>query len=252
MAEKYPGQYDGALPTCGPLGGALPEIQYAGDARVTFDFYFPGLLPGTPFEVPPGTQYLSPFDPGGPSLLFLQVFGALSTNPDATFQWAAAAGLPFANASELGKLRPLRGGLLLRYTNDLVERVNGKIPYDNRDTQYQLNVTPDPLTNAYLSCPLNAGVDRFGAAPAAVNYYRRNYTPSGRIGIPVLTLHTTRDPAIPFAHEALFAATVADAGRSDLLVQRAVPAGAHCTFTAAEVETAFSDLVQWVTTGQRP
>ena len=105
MAEKYPGQYDGALPMCGPVGGALAELQYVGDARVTFDFYFPGVPPGTPFDVPAGTQFLSPFDPGGPSPLFLSVASAISSSPTRTFQWASAAKLPFANATELGQTR---------------------------------------------------------------------------------------------------------------------------------------------------
>ena len=252
LAEKYPGQYDGALPMCGPLGGALPELQYAGDARVTFDFYFPGVLPGTPFDVPAGTQYLSPFDPGGPSPLFLSVLSAISANPSNTFQWATAAKVPFANASELGNSALYVVGFVLRYTNDFIERVNGKIPYDNRDTQYQVNVTPDPATNMFLSGLLNAGVQRFDAHQAALNYYERNYTPTGRIGIPVLTLHTTRDPAIPFAHEALFAAAVADAGESALLVQRPIDRWGHCAFTPAEILSGFSDLVGWVTTGQQP
>jgi fermentation-respiration switch protein FrsA (DUF1100 family) len=143
-------------------------------------------------------------------------------------------------------------GFVLRYTNDFIERVNGKIPYDNRETQYQVNVTPDPLTNMYLSGLLNAGVQRFDADRAALNYYERNYAPTGKIGLPVLTLHTTRDPAIPFGHESLFAAAVADAGQSDLLVQRPIDRWGHCAFTPGEVQTAFSDLVQWVTTGHKP
>jgi pimeloyl-ACP methyl ester carboxylesterase len=252
MAETWPGQYDGALPMCGPVGGALAELQYAGDARVTFDFYFPGVLPGTPFDVPPGTLYLSPFDPGGPSPLFLQVYGALSANPSATLQWAIAASLPFANSTELGNAALYVVGFVLRYTNDLIERVNGKIPYDNMTTQYQVNATADPTTNAYLSSLLNAGVERFDADRAALNYYERNYSPTGGIGIPVLTLHTTRDPAIPFSHEGLFAATVAAAGRSDLLFQRPIDRWGHCAFEPAEVQAAFADLVQWVTTGQKP
>jgi pimeloyl-ACP methyl ester carboxylesterase len=251
MAETWPGQYDGALPMCGPLGGALAELQYAGDARVTFDYYFPGVLPGTPFDVP-DTPYLSPFDPGGPSQLFLDVLSAISANPAATLQWATAAHLPFANSTELGNAALYVVGFVWRYTNDLIERVNGKIPYDNMTTQYQVNVTADPATNAYLSARLNAGVERFNADRAALNYYRRNYAPTGRIGIPVLTLHTTRDPGIPFTHEGLFADAVTAAGRSELLVQRPVDRWGHCAFTPAEMQNAFTDLVQWVTTGQRP
>jgi pimeloyl-ACP methyl ester carboxylesterase len=252
LAETYPRQYDGVLAICGPLGGALAELEYAGNARVTFDYYFPGVLPGTAFDVPAGTQYLSPFDPGGPSPLFLQVFGALSANPQATFQWAIAAQLPFASPTELGNSSLYVIGFLLRYTNDLISRVNGKTPFDNQDVDYQVNVTNDPATNAFLSGLLNDGVERFTADPAAANFYDRNYTPDGRLEIPVLTLHTTRDPAIPFAHEATFAAAVTEAGRSAWLVQRSMDRWGHCAITTGETAGAFADLVDWATSGQRP
>ena len=237
---------------CGPLGGAVAELEYAGNARVTFDYYFPGVLPGSPFAVPPGTLYLSPFDPGGPSPLFLQVFGALSADPQSTFQWATAARLPFASQAELGNSALYVIGFLLRYTNDFVARVNGKTPFDNQSTHNQVNVTNNPAVNAFLSGQLNAGVERFIAHQAAINYYERNYTPDGRLEIPVLTLHTTRDPAIPFEHEAAFAAAVAGAGRSAWLVQRPIDRWGHCAITPGETATAFADLVAWVTSGQQP
>ena len=252
LAETQASQYDGALVLCGPLGGALPELQYVGDGRVIFDYYFPGVLPGTPFEVPAGTSFLSPFDPGGPSPLFLSVAAALAANPSATFRWASAANLPFNNLAELANSALAFIGFHLRYTNDFLERVHGKLPYDNSDISYVVDATADPVLNAFLSGVLNANVQRFDADRAAVNYYDHNYTPSGRIGIPVLTLHTTRDPAIPFSHETVFAATVAGAGRSNLLTQVPIDRWGHCTFTPAEVQTAFGTLVQWVETGVKP
>lgn len=246
MLEKFPGQYDGALPMCGPLGGALYELQYAQDARVMLDYFFQGLLPGDPFHIPAGTSYLVPTDPGGPSLLFLQVYTAFLSNPLAVTKWALAAKLPFANSTELFSSALYVAGFGLRFTNDLVERVNGKTPYDNRLSVY--TIPGDPAGSAAL----NLGVARYDGDRAALNYYERNYAPSGQLEMPVLTLHTTRDPAIPRDHEDLFAATVAAAGRSDFLVQREVNAWGHCAFPPAEVQTAFSDLVQWVTTGVRP
>jgi pimeloyl-ACP methyl ester carboxylesterase len=248
MAEKYPGQYDGALPMCGPLGGALTEVQYAGDARVTFDYYFPGVLPGGPFDVPEGI----PYESNPPSPLFLQVYGALLGNPAKMQQWALAAKLPFASATELGNSAFYVVGFVWRYTNDLIARVNGKLPYDNRDTVYQVNATADPAVNAALSAQLNDGVARFDADRAALNYYERNYQPDGSIAFPVVTLHTLRDPAIPYAHENLYAALVAAAGRSDWLLQRAVNRWGHCTMTTDEVLGAFTALETWVPTGQRP
>jgi pimeloyl-ACP methyl ester carboxylesterase len=252
MAEAFPAQYDGVLAMCGPLGGAAEELRYAGNARVTLDYYFPGLLPGSAFQVPPGTEYLSPFDPGGPNALFIQVFTAFSANPAAVFQWATAAQLPFNSAYELGNSALYVVGFLLRYTNDFVDRVHGKMPFDNIGVSYQVNVTGDPGTNAYLSELLNLGVERFSVDAAARNYYEHNYKPTGQIGVPTITLHTTRDPAIPDTHEAIFGEAVASAGRSDWLLRRSIDRWGHCAFSTSEVDTAFADLVRWVTSGQRP
>ena len=41
-------------------------------------------------------------------------------------------------------------------------------------------------------------------------------------------------------------------GRSHLLVQRAIRDVGHCTFTNQEWVDAFSDLIDWVETGDRP
>jgi pimeloyl-ACP methyl ester carboxylesterase len=252
MAEQFPGQYDGALAMCGPLGGAIDEVAYAADARVTFDYYFPGVLPGTTFYVPEGTVFLPPGVPGGPSLLFGQVFGALVANPAKTAQWAAAARLPYANAAELGNSALYMVGVLMNYTNDLVERINGKVPYDNHLTQYQVNVTADPAVNAALSAQLNAGVARYDGDRAALNYYERNYETTGRLGIPVVTLHTVRDPAIPVSHESIFAAKVAAAGHADWLAQKTVDRWGHCAITSGEAVDAFTALTGWVATGAKP
>ena len=252
LAETQARQYDCVLALCGPLGGALPELQYVGDGRVIFDYYFPGLLPGSPFDVPAGTSFLSPFEPGGPSPLFIDVATALAANPSATLRWASAANLPYNDLSELANSALAFIGFSLRHTNDFIVRVHGKLAYDNSDTAYVVDVSADPVLNAFLSGMLNANVARFESDDAAVNYYDRNYTPSGGIGIPVVTLHTTRDPAIPVSHEAVFGAAVANAGRSNLLSQMSIDRWGHCTFTNAEVQTAFGSLVQWVETGLKP
>lgn len=251
MAEKFSGQYDGALPMCGPLGGALTEVQYAGNARVTFDYFYPGLLPGGPFDIPEGI----PYESNPPSPLFLQVYNALIGLPapdPAKIQrmrdWAIAAKLPFNSIPELSQAALYVVGFGWRYTNDLIERVNGKIPFDNRDVVY-------PALTAALGTALNdpvTGVARYDADVAALNYYERNYQPDGAISFPVVTLHTLRDPAIPYEHENIYAGLVAAAGRSDWLVQRSVDRLGHCTMNTTEVLDAFTALEGWVRTGVRP
>jgi hypothetical protein len=180
------------------------------------------------------------------------VVAALAANPSGTIRWASAANLPFADMTELANSALYFIGFALRYTNDFIERVHGKLPYDNNDTTYVVDATADPVLNAFLSGVLNDNVSRLDGDQAAINYYDHNYTPSGRIGVPVLTLHTTRDPAIPFSHETVFGATVAGAGRASLLKQVQIDRWGHCTFTNAEVQAAFGSLVQWVETGVKP
>jgi fermentation-respiration switch protein FrsA (DUF1100 family) len=236
LSESFPGQYDAALPMCGLLGGTIAEVQYLGDARVLFDFYFPGVLPGDVLTVPAGI----PFAPGDPA--FVAALNALLRGfaaPGApTLQFAVAAKLPFASAQEIVQAALTVLGFNLRFTNDLLERTHGQPFYDNTRTVYPGDA--------------NAGVGRFTASPAALNFLEHYFTPTGELQIPTLTLHTTRDPAIPFFHESLYAAAVASAGAGDLLVQRSVQRFGHCAFTDAEVLSSFDALVSWVRTGRRP
>ena len=56
ILERHPEAYQGGLPLCGPLGGAL-DFLTAGpfDMLVTFEAIFPGTI-GSPYEARPGTR----------------------------------------------------------------------------------------------------------------------------------------------------------------------------------------------------
>jgi fermentation-respiration switch protein FrsA (DUF1100 family) len=92
------------------------------------------------------------------------------------------------------------------------------------------------------------------ADPAARN--SRALTPvaqvAGKPRVPVLTLHGVGDLFVPFSMEQIYAGEVADAGRSDLLVQRAIRTTGHCEFSDAEAGKAWDDLVAWTDGGKRP
>ena len=93
---------------------------------------------------------------------------------------------------------------------------------------------------------------RFTAHPSAVSEIARWYAPSGRLDMPVLTLHTRRDPVVPVRHEAAFAGGVDAAGSSGLLLQRIPDRFGHCAFPLAEKLAAVNDLATWVRSGVRP
>jgi hypothetical protein len=75
---------------------------------------------------------------------------------------------------------------------------------------------------------------------------------NGTPDIPVLTMHDIGDMFVPFSMEQIYAQRVAAAGKSDLVVQRAIRGVGHCDFTPTELVTGFTDLVNWVEHGVKP
>ena len=70
---------------------------------------------------------------------------------------------------------------------------------------------------------------------------------SWQLSIPLVTLHTTGDPIVPFLHELLYAGKAAAAGATGFLEQRAVTRYGHCAFRQDELLGVFGDLVGRVT-----
>src|SRR5439155_9279457 len=52
LAEQSPSLFAGALAMCGPVGSFQSHIDYFGDFRVLFDYFFPGILIGSPHRIP--------------------------------------------------------------------------------------------------------------------------------------------------------------------------------------------------------
>ena len=240
LAERFPGQYDGSLPICGLVGGGVAQIQYDGNARVAFDYFFPGTLPGNAVTTP-----LLDFSPGSPT--FKAVLGALVAgfNPPnfPTLQFASVARLPGSNPAEIINSGLLAAAFSARFTQDLLERTHDHNPFDNRTMVY---------SGSFNDAALNAGVERFAATPDALQYLEKYYTPTGQLQIPMLTLHTTADPIVPFAEEASYAQIVANAGASGMLVQQSVNRYGHCNVNAQETANALQGLFVWVNSGIKP
>ena len=75
---------------------------------------------------------------------------------------------------------------------------------------------------------------------------------TGKIRVPLLTIHETADFRVPFRIEQDYFRRTKAAGTSQLLVQRAQPKSGHCEFVGDMRERAFDDLVSWMETGKRP
>jgi pimeloyl-ACP methyl ester carboxylesterase len=101
---------------------------------------------------------------------------------------------------------------------------------------------------------LNARVRRLhpakdGRSPSVNPVYAER---TGRLTVPLLTLHETGDAWVPLSLEQSYRRRTIAAGTDHLLVQRVMRAGSHCGFHGETREQAFNDLVAWIERGVRP
>lgn len=127
---------------------------------------------------------------------------------------------------------------------DLVHRrLGGRNPFDNSMVVY---------SGSSDDAALNAGVERFTADPDVVARLAYDADLSGLIVLPTLTLHALDDPTVSYEVEAAYAATVAAAGRSHLLVQAATDEDQHSKLADGGYLTALAALERWIEDGARP
>jgi hypothetical protein len=127
---------------------------------------------------------------------------------------------------------------------DLVQlRLDGGNPFDNSRTVY---------SGSSDDAALNAGVERFTADPAAVAKLAYDADLTGDIVAPTVTLHALHDPTVSFSAEAAYRQTVADAGRSHLLVQAATDEDQHSKLADGGYLTALTALERWIDDGVKP
>jgi pimeloyl-ACP methyl ester carboxylesterase len=253
LAERFPNQYDGVVPICGIVGGTRAQLEYVVNVRALFDVFYPGLLPGSASEPVPG--YVMD------AAKQAQIIGAVSANPVGMLVIASTAQTPieFTTSAQLVEALLNALGYHARGADNVLAFTNGKFPVSNVGVTYtpRPGLIVPPLTLPAVTALLagvNANVERFDADRSAAVWADKNFTPSGALAIPTLTLHNRWDRLVPFFHETLLAGRVADAGATNLLVQRANPAWGfgHCAIPTSAVVQAVTDMASWVETGIKP
>jgi pimeloyl-ACP methyl ester carboxylesterase len=240
LAEQYPRRYAGAVTFSGVLGGTRRELDYVATVRVLFDYFYPGVLPGDLLHLPKGLDLDR--DVIGPAV------AAMAAHPERAFALSqiAQAPVPFADGNEL--VGSIVQALVLQAIEleDLLRRTRGQSFFDNQKTVYAGPLPPELLAD------LNARVARHRSGPEAERFMERYYEPTGRLRIPLLALHATRDPVVPYFHEEVYRDRVAAAGRAGMLEQRVQDRYGHSGFGAEEIVAAFEGLVEWVDGARKP
>ncbi|HET57169.1 MAG TPA: hypothetical protein ENN35_01855 [Deltaproteobacteria bacterium] len=268
---EYPEAYDGAMPMCGVVGGAMEQFSFSTDmallANCFTDCNFK--VPMTEenadllvaltfgigeFEISP-LGYIPPLPPA--SMIEPYYYDPEDPTRGANPDWPGAFFME-ASMYRSGGWRPLWYEAFSNMTFFQVARQGyqfivdptagtgmGNV-VDNAEYQYYLN---DEEGRAYL----NDTIQRIATNPDYLAFSEAiMYPVSGDITIPVLSMHDIGDFFVPFSHEILYAEKVDAAGESDLLRTRVIRSVNHCGMNAAETTGAFDDLVNWVVNGVAP
>ncbi|MBL8175201.1 MAG: alpha/beta fold hydrolase [Bryobacterales bacterium] len=228
LAETYPDAYDAALQMCGPIAPSHSMFQRRlFDTLIVYDYYFPGMI-GTPVEIT--DDVFNPLD------LVQRIQKEATQYPDRLMAMQKFAG--FQSDLEMAQVIAFYAAI----QKEMMLRAGGN-PFDNRNTLYQ-NTSDDPL--------VNRGVKRYAAAPQAVAYLKKYYTPTAAPKNPILSLHTTYDPLVPAWSVNGYNELLHLNGGAANFVQRFVSRSGHCTFTPQETINAFNDLIQWKESGTPP
>ncbi|HEY3484575.1 MAG TPA: hypothetical protein VGK49_04280 [Ilumatobacteraceae bacterium] len=247
--EQWPDDFDGAQPECGVMGDN-ELFDYFQDAYLLAE-----TLAGNEPEVPTPSDYFTSAD-GWPATRV-----ALGPNFPVVLN---AAGERYKSIIEnlTGGDRPtydegFRGGTGGAFIFNFGSATTGG-GRSNIDTVYQFDA--DPALTAEEQAfndeivriegpPQFLHPDGMGVAPGLdANSPRIN----GDISIPVISTHTLGELFVPFHMEQIYAQRVAEHGKSDLLVTRAIRDIGHCAFSSAERIRAFDDLRAWVEDGVVP
>jgi pimeloyl-ACP methyl ester carboxylesterase len=242
--EQYPRAYAGALPMCGVMGD-----------NELFDYFLDfnlvaQALAGVDAQFPFPADYLTDVVPdlqmalGSPYPVALNQFGLMLAGVTQNISGGPRPGFPISFA--------VWGNFLFTVgvTGGDIGVAPGNVQ-DNWETVYQIDSDPalSPEEIALNAAVLRVAMDPQGRHPDGL----ANIPPiTGKLPIPVLSLHTIGDLFVPFSMEQIYARRTAMQGAADRLVVRAIRDHGHCGFAVQEEAAAFADLVSWVEDGVKP
>jgi pimeloyl-ACP methyl ester carboxylesterase len=233
--EQHPDIFSAGLAACGPIGDFPAQINYFGDGRATFNYFFPGLIPGSPFAPP--AALVSNWQAYYDAVVKPAVFDP--ANRARLDQWVRVARLPHDAANYLDSLAVTVEDVL-RYSvvnlPDAAATIGG-FPFGNVGRFY---------TGSDNDLLLNLFVPRIAVDPAALQVMQTQYQTTGVLQRPLVTLHTRQDQQVPYFHEQLYTLkTLASGAFLARHVNFAVDRFEHCNFTAEEILGSFVTMLLW-------
>ncbi|GAA4055502.1 alpha/beta hydrolase [Actinomadura miaoliensis] len=271
LAERRPDLVDGALPYCASVAGPVAMLNQALDAAFAFKTL---LAPGnTDIKL---TRLSSAEEETRGNTAARTVLDAAQQTPAGRARIALAAafaqvspwsvtGTPEPAANDWAGQQAQQYAAFMptvfspRYP--LEQRAGGSMSW-NTGVDYRKLLKESGRTSQVQALYRQAGLDldadlarldrapRVSADPEAVAYMERNFTPSGELDVPVLTLHERGDNFPTVTQARAYSDAVRRAGDGRMLRQAFVDRPGHCGYTGAEFVATALTLERRVRTGR--
>lgn len=238
--------FDGALFNSGAVGGATLNYQHRVDLRAVYQYYCKNL------PRPDQAQYPLWMGVAADAKMTLKDLDAVVDECTGVSKPAAArTEQQKKNLADIIGVMGYPENLLVRHMQaatllfrDIVQRTTaGRDPFDNTGIRYHGSSNDEEL---------NRNVARFTADPAAVAVLKADGDMTGKLPVPVVSIHSINDPQVPVEQQSAYHDTVAAAGSGDKLVQAYTDERAHTGQSAPELAAALDAVVQWVEKGTKP
>ena len=238
--------YDVVLLTSGVLGGGTRSYDFRLDLRVVYQHLC--------------NNHPRPNEPGYPLWMGLPADSKMNQAELATrTRECLGLGLPAAQRTpeQARKLKTIADVIRIPESSvqghlnwgtfhfrDIAQhRTGGGNVFGNMGVRYV--GSPDDAT-------LNAAVARYAADPKAVKTFGDDTDPTGRIPVPVLTMHAIHDPVAFVELEHQFRETMNAAGTADRLVQVYTEHAEHSYMSDAVYPALLQQLLAWGGSGAKP
>ncbi|GLI00996.1 alpha/beta fold hydrolase [Phytohabitans aurantiacus] len=272
LAERGGRLLDGAVATCGLVGGGIDLHNYQLDGSHAIAQL---LLTGQPVKL---VRFTDPAEVGATASRMTAALDQAQASPEGRARTALITALFQEPAWVSGQQQPAPGDVEARVAGQYqnlrailpfvlfgrfdVEQTAGGNPSWNKGVSYWRQLVESghlaqvarmyQLAGADLRADLDL-LTRTADVTADRDAYRwmaRTSTLSGRLDMPVLTLHTTDDGLVPVQHEQEYAEDVRASGSAALFRQAYVQRPGHCAFTPAELVAAVLTVERRIATGR--